>query len=100
MIARFVRKWQEVRHSFSHTPTAIRLVWQANRSATIGLAFMTLAGALLPATQAWVGKLIVDGVVAAIRDGHDPERLKTIFIYLILESGFSYAARRSITRAV
>ena len=87
MIARVLRKWQEVRHSFSHTPTAIRLVWQANRSATIGLAFMTLAGALLPATQAWVGKLIVDGVVASIRGGHDPEQVKTIFIYLILELG-------------
>ena len=48
---------------------------------------MTLAGALLPATQAWVGKLIVDGVVASIRGGHDPEQVKTIFIYLILELG-------------
>ena len=87
MIARFLRKWQEVRRSFSHTPTAIRLVWQANRSATIALAFMTLAGALLPATQAWVGKLIVDGVVESIRGGQDAERIKTIFIYLILELG-------------
>jgi len=44
-----------------------------------------LAGALLPATQAWVGKLIVDGVVASIQAGHDPDRVSTVFYYLILE---------------
>lgn len=85
MIAQFLRKWQEVRHSFSHTPAAMRLVWQANRAATIGLAFMTLGGALLPASQAWVGKLIVDEVVASIRSGHDAERIRAIFFYLSLE---------------
>jgi ATP-binding cassette subfamily B protein len=60
-------------------------VWQANRTATVGLGFLTLAGALLPATQAWVGKLIVDGVVASIRTGHNPEQIRTIFYYLVLE---------------
>jgi ATP-binding cassette subfamily B protein len=81
----FLHKWQEVRDSFSHTPKAVRLVWQANRTATVGLGFLTLAGALLPATQAWVGKLIVDGVVASIRTGHNPEQIRTIFYYLVLE---------------
>jgi ATP-binding cassette subfamily B protein len=61
------------------------LVWQANPVATAGLAFLTLAGALLPATQAWVGKLIVDGVVASLQGGHDPDQIRTVFYYLALE---------------
>jgi ATP-binding cassette, subfamily B, bacterial len=78
-------KWKEVRASFTHTPQAVRLVWETNPWATVGLGFLTLAGALLPASQAWVGKLIVDGVVACIQKGADPERVKTVFFYLILE---------------
>jgi len=82
-----LRKWRELRQSFTHTPQAIRLVWQTNRWATLGLGFLTLGGALLPASQAWVGKLIVDGVVASIQGGHTPEQTKTVFIYLLLELG-------------
>jgi ATP-binding cassette subfamily B protein len=78
-------KWKEVRRSFAHTPKAVKLVWQTSRWATVGLGFLTLAAALLPASQAWVGKLIVDGVVASIQQGADPERVRSIFVYLILE---------------
>jgi len=80
-----LEQWQKIRTSFTHTPQALRLVWQTNPAATVGLAFLTLAGALLPATQAWVGKLIVDGVVASIQAGHDPDRVRTVFYYLIVE---------------
>ena len=80
-----LEQWQKIRTAFTHTPQALRLVWQTSPAATVGLAFLTLAGALLPATQAWVGKLIVDGVVASIQAGHDPDRVRTVFYYLILE---------------
>jgi ATP-binding cassette subfamily B protein len=93
-------KWKAVRRSFVHTPRAIELVWQTNRWATVGLGSLTLGGALLPASQAWVGKLIVDGVVASIRQGADPEQVRRVFIYLILElalfllnTGFNHARR-------
>ncbi len=84
MIA-FLSQWQKIRASFTHTPQALRLVWQANALATLGLGVLTLAGALLPATQAWVGKLIVDGVVASIRGAQDPDQVRTVFYYLVLE---------------
>jgi len=77
--------WQKVRNALVHTPQALRLVWQANPVATVGLGFLTLGGALLPATQAWVGKLIVDGVVASIQKGNDPDQVRTVFYYLMLE---------------
>jgi ATP-binding cassette, subfamily B, bacterial len=80
-----LQRWKEFHRSFTHTPQAVKLVWQTNRWATIGLGFLTLAGALLPASQAWVGKLIVDGVVASIQRGADPEAVRRVFVYLILE---------------
>jgi len=80
-----LQRWKEFHRSFTHTPQAVKLVWQTNRWATIGLGFLTLAGALLPASQAWVGKLIVDGVVASIQRGADPEVVRRVFVYLILE---------------
>src|SRR5436309_7419687 len=102
----WLQKWKEVRHSFAHTLGAIELVWQTNHWATMGLGFLTLGGALLPASQAWVGKLIVDGVVAAIQQGGDPQNVRTVFIYLILElalfllSGGLNQARRLIQQLI
>jgi ATP-binding cassette, subfamily B, bacterial len=84
-MTRWLQKWKEVRHSFVHTPQAVQLVWQTNPWATLGLGFLTLGGALLPASQAWVGKLIVDGVVASIQQGANPEEVRRVFVYLILE---------------
>jgi ABC-type multidrug transport system fused ATPase/permease subunit len=80
-----IQRWREVRGAFAHTPQAVRLVWQTSPWATVGLGLLTLGGALLPAAQAWVGKLIVDGVVAATKTGADPEQSRTVFIYLIVE---------------
>jgi ATP-binding cassette subfamily B protein len=81
----FLEKWRKLRQSFTHTPQAMRFVWRTNPWATAGLGSLTLGGALLPATQAWVGKLIVDGVVAAMQSGQNAEQIKNVFSYLILE---------------
>jgi ATP-binding cassette subfamily B protein len=93
-------KWRQARRLFTHTPQALRFVWRTNRWATTGLGFLTIGGALLPATQAWVGKLIVDGVVASIQSGQDAEQVRSVFIYLILElalfllsAGFNHGRR-------
>jgi ATP-binding cassette subfamily B protein len=81
------QKFAELRYSFVHTPQAIRFVWRNNHWGILGLALLTLAGALLPAAQAWVGKLIVDGVVAAIQHGQDQELAKSVFYLLLIELG-------------
>jgi ATP-binding cassette, subfamily B, bacterial len=73
-----LEKWRQLRQSFTHTPQAVRFVWRTNRWATVGLGLLTLGGALLPASQAWVGKLIVDGVVASIQSAQDPEQVRNI----------------------
>jgi ATP-binding cassette subfamily B protein len=48
---------------FGYTRRAVTLVWLTNHRLTIVLALLTIAAGLLPAAVAWVGKLIVDGVV-------------------------------------
>ncbi|MBN1238064.1 MAG: ABC transporter ATP-binding protein [Gammaproteobacteria bacterium] len=45
---------------------AVQLVWSTSRPLTIALGALTVLAGLLPAGAAYVGKLIVDAVVAAI----------------------------------
>ena len=57
---------------FAYTRRAVSLVWDTNHRLAILLALLTLAAGLLPAAVAWIGKLIVDGVVMqmdAVRAG-------------------------------
>ncbi len=62
-------RWREVRSAFRNVPKALALVWQSSRSATLLMAAITIVSGLLPISQAWVGKLIVDQVVAAVTGG-------------------------------
>nr|WP_298378202.1 ABC transporter ATP-binding protein [uncultured Halomonas sp.] len=51
---------------FRYSRRALGLVWETSRGLTLGLAICTLVAGVLPAVAAWVGKLIVDAVVAAM----------------------------------
>ncbi|MDN5869295.1 MAG: ABC transporter ATP-binding protein/permease [Nitrococcus sp.] len=50
---------------FRYSRRAVDLVWSTSARLTVILAGCTLVAGLLPAAAAWVGQLIVDGVVAA-----------------------------------
>ena len=54
-----------LRSVFREVPGTLRLVWEADPAATVQLLALTGLMALLPAGIAWVGKLIVDAVVAS-----------------------------------
>jgi ATP-binding cassette subfamily B protein len=54
---------------FRYSRRAIELVWSTNRGLTMALALLTVIAGVLPASVAYVGSLIVDAVVAAIRAG-------------------------------
>ena len=45
---------------------AIALVWSTHRALTVALGVLTLAAGVMPAGVAYLGKLIVDAVVAAL----------------------------------
>src|SRR5262247_2380204 len=53
--------------TFRYTRHAVELVWSTSRPLTLALALLTLVAGVLPAAIAYVGALIVDAVVAALR---------------------------------
>src|SRR5688500_3871483 len=72
-------RWQRVKtrarefaSAYSNIPKAFSLVWASSKGMTIVMVFLTLGFALLPPVQAWIGKLIVDRVVALMNGGTDP----------------------------
>ncbi len=86
--ARWSERWGNLRAALRNLPRAIRLVWRAHRLATAGLALLTLLSAALPVSQAWAGKLIVDGVVHALETGQPVSvALRATLPFLLLEFG-------------
>jgi ATP-binding cassette subfamily B protein len=63
--ARLPPLWSRVLGSFAHTPKTLGLVWRSSPRGLVCVAILTIASAALPIAIAWVGKLIVDAVVAA-----------------------------------
>jgi len=73
---------------FRYSRRAIELVWSTSRRLTITLAVLTLIAGVLPAAAAYVGKLIVDAVVAAIgqTSGGHPVNAKDALLFVGLEA--------------
>ncbi|MFN8473482.1 MAG: ABC transporter ATP-binding protein [Anaerolineae bacterium] len=75
-----------VTEAYRNIPRVFYLVWHANWRATLIMAGITLVSGLIPVTQAWVGKLIVDAVVNALKVGLDPMvALRLALPYVLLE---------------
>jgi ATP-binding cassette subfamily B protein len=71
--------WERLRSArglFRQVPGTLRLVWEADRVGAVAIVALTIVLALLPAAVAWVGKLIVDGVVLAARSGLEADRAR------------------------
>lgn len=82
------QRLDEARSAFRNVPRAFALVWQAHRPGTILMALITIVSGLLPISQAWVAKLIVDGVVNAVNAGSEAMAgLQAIWPYLAAEFG-------------
>jgi|GEM_PF-2104736 len=71
---------------FGYAGRAIGLVWSTSRPLTITIGLLTLCAGLLPAAVAWVGKLIVDGVVTAADTGLVADRDEVVF-WILVECG-------------
>jgi ATP-binding cassette subfamily B protein len=86
---------------FAYTRRAVALVWETNRRLAITLGVLTLAAGLLPAGMAWVGKLIVDGVLAQttnVTAGMAPDYLPVLQLVVLegLLLALLLAAQRGI----
>jgi ATP-binding cassette subfamily B protein len=77
---------RDLRAATTTIPKAFKLLWSAHPRGTIGMGIVTVVGALLPASQAWVGKLIIDSVVRVTTMHLPPEQgLNEVLPFLILE---------------
>ncbi|MBA3531472.1 MAG: ABC transporter ATP-binding protein [Ardenticatenales bacterium] len=82
---------KEILEAYGNVPGAFRLVWAASPGMAMLMLGLTLIWALLPAAQAWVGKLIVDQVVALAQGGSSAEAgLQAMMPLLALEFGLIF----------
>ncbi|MGI8919337.1 MAG: hypothetical protein ACR2H6_12125 [Pyrinomonadaceae bacterium] len=58
-----------------HIPPFVKLVWQTHRGLTIAMIMLRLARAFVPVAVLWIGKLIIDAVVAARGGSFDSKYL-------------------------
>ncbi|HEU5049182.1 MAG TPA: ABC transporter ATP-binding protein [Gemmatimonadales bacterium] len=58
--------WRERVAAMRHLPRLLRLVWQTKPAYVVGVIALRLIGAAIPLGVLWVGKLIVDEVIARI----------------------------------
>jgi ATP-binding cassette subfamily B protein len=59
------RSWRDFVAVFAYSTRAARLVWTTNRRLTLALLALALVAGLIPGAIAWVGRGLVDAVVAA-----------------------------------
>ena len=80
---------------------ALALVWSTHKTLTVALGLLTLAAGLMPAGVAYLGKLIVDAVVAAIavaQAGAEPD-YRSVLVFVGLE-GLLVAALAAVQRGI
>ncbi len=70
---------------FGYSRRALHLVWTTSRALTFTLAILTVTSGVLPAVAAYIGLLIVDGVVAAMTST-SPDTHRVLWLVL-LEAG-------------
>ena len=65
---------------FRYSRRALELVWSTSQGLTVALAAVTLIAGVLPASVAYVGSLIVDAVVTAMRSGGPATRVVELVV--------------------
>src|SRR5579863_8168234 len=82
---------------FRYSRRALELVWSTGRTLTVALGLFTLIAGVLPASVAYVGSLIVDAVVAAMRSGGDAARVVELVVLEGVLVALIAAAQRALS---
>jgi ATP-binding cassette subfamily B protein len=87
---------------FRYGRRAMGLVWTTNGRLTVSLAILTLVAGVLPAAMAYVGALIIDAVIAAIKfaQGAGVVNMTRVFTLVAIEAlivAFLAGAQRGIS---
>jgi ATP-binding cassette subfamily B protein len=92
---------------FRYSSRALELVWTTSRALTITLALLTLVAGILPAAIAYIGQLIVDGVVEATRADNPDTRgvlnlvlLEAFVVIAVAAAQRGISASQSLLRAL
>src|SRR5216117_4570957 len=59
--------WGERLEALKYVPPLVRLVFQTHRGYTVAILVLRAIRSLIPVAVLWIGKLIIDGVIAAVR---------------------------------
>ena len=68
--------WKERLAALQHVPPLVRLVFQTHRGYTVAILALRAVRSLVPLAVLWVGKLIIDAVIAAgvaVQEGGTPD---------------------------
>ncbi|HXI98097.1 MAG TPA: hypothetical protein VNG73_04080, partial [Gemmatimonadaceae bacterium] len=76
--------WKERLEALRYVPALFRLIWGTHRGYTVAMVVLRVVRAFVPVVTFWVGKLILDSVIAA-KAGHGS--LTQVWRYLALELG-------------
>ena len=74
--------WKERLEALRYLPALFRLIWRTHRGYTVAIVVLRVIRSVVPVTTFWVGKLILDSVIAA-RNGTGS--MSQIWRYLVLE---------------
>jgi ATP-binding cassette subfamily B protein len=74
--------WQERLRALRYVPGLFRLIWRTHRGYSAAMVVLRVVRSVVPVTTFWVGKLILDSVIAA-KAGHGS--LTQVWRYLALE---------------
>jgi ATP-binding cassette subfamily B protein len=69
---------------FRYSRRALELVWSTSKKLATVFALLTLIAGVLPAAVAWIGQLIVDGVVAAMSQHQQTGSADTTYVFLFV----------------
>ena len=79
-----------------YVPPLIKLVWETHRGYTTAMALLRLLRAGVPVATLWVGKLIIDTVVASRESSPDFQRLwKLVALEIAIVTANDVLARTS-----
>jgi len=74
--------WKDRLAALRHVPALFRLIWETHRGYAVAMVLLRIVSSVIPVSTFWVGKLILDSVIAA-RAGNGS--LSQVWKYIAIE---------------
>ncbi len=84
--ARVARGRKNFRATTAGIPRAVRLVWEGHRGYTLTMGLLSVVGGIVPTATAWISKLLIDAVVAAVQQS-TPDRINAVVTLVAAQLG-------------